>query len=56
MLPVILAAVGGYLIYDSLKSKKFADGGEMSDDDENLKEVHITTDKDMVQELVYECI
>jgi hypothetical protein len=31
MLPVILAAVGGYLIYDSLKSKKFADGGMMAD-------------------------
>ena len=27
MLPVILAAVGGYLVYDSLKAKKFADGG-----------------------------
>lgn len=27
MLPVILAAVGGYLVYDSLKSEKFADGG-----------------------------
>jgi len=31
MLPVILAAVGGYLVYDSLKSKKFADGGTMDD-------------------------
>jgi hypothetical protein len=27
MLPFVLAAVGGYLVYDSLKSKKFADGG-----------------------------
>ena len=31
MLPVILAAVGGYLVYDSLKSKKFAEGGKMAD-------------------------
>jgi hypothetical protein len=31
MLPVILAAVGGYLVYDSLKSKKYADGGMMDD-------------------------
>jgi hypothetical protein len=30
MLPVILAAVGGYLVYDSLKSKKYADGGIMA--------------------------
>jgi hypothetical protein len=30
MLPVILAAVGGYLVYDSLKSKKYADGGMMA--------------------------
>jgi len=30
MLPVILAAVGGYLVYDSLKSKEFADGGMMA--------------------------
>jgi hypothetical protein len=37
MLPVILAAVGGYLIYDSLKSEKYADGGMMDDNDE-LKE------------------
>lgn len=33
MLPVILAAVGGYLVYDSLKSKKFADGGVEGEDD-----------------------
>jgi len=32
MLPVILAAVGGYLVYDSLKAKKFADGGTIDND------------------------
>jgi hypothetical protein len=31
MLPYILAAVGGYLIGDSLKGKQFADGGMMAD-------------------------
>jgi hypothetical protein len=31
MLPYILAAVGGYLIGDSMKGKQFADGGMMAD-------------------------
>jgi hypothetical protein len=31
MLPYILAAVGGYLIGDSMKGKQFADGGMMAE-------------------------
>lgn len=30
MLPLVLAAVGGYLVYDSMKSEKFAKGGGVS--------------------------
>lgn len=30
MLPFVLAAVGGYLVYDSMKSEKFAKGGGVS--------------------------
>lgn len=29
MLPLVLAAVGGYLVYDSMKSEKFASGGRI---------------------------
>jgi hypothetical protein len=31
MIPFILAAVGGYLIGDSMKSSQFADGGRLSE-------------------------
>ena len=31
MIPLILAAVGGYLVTDSLNSKKFAKGGQTSE-------------------------
>jgi hypothetical protein len=37
MLPLVLAAVGGYLVYDSLKAKKFADGGTIDNDYKNNK-------------------
>jgi hypothetical protein len=33
MIPFLLAAVGGYLIGDSMKDQSFADGGETEDDD-----------------------
>jgi hypothetical protein len=40
MIPFILAAVGGYLIGDSVKSEKFANGGEI------INEVEIIDDVD----------
>jgi cephalosporin hydroxylase len=47
MLPLVLAAVGGYLVYDSLKSKnKFAKGGEI-DEDELIDDVIEEMKKDI---------
>ena len=32
MIPYILAAIGGYLIGDSMKGKQYANGGELESD------------------------
>ena len=44
MLPYILAAVGGYLIGDSLKGKQYAKGGKM-DDGHTSKKINILLSK-----------